>query len=159
MDLRSYSDDVLLSETDRVVQREREITTAVLHHIREVERRRLFSALKFSSLSQYMIERLHYSEDQAHRRISAMRLLQELPELEPKLQAGELSLTSLNMARTLFRKEKKQGKEYSKDQKLELLERLENKPAREAAKVIVSKFLRKRSRTIRSGRFLKAKLK
>ncbi|MBX9769041.1 MAG: hypothetical protein K2X47_17330 [Bdellovibrionales bacterium] len=136
MNLKSLADDVLLANIKKLVQQEREILTVVLHHLREVERRRLFSSLGFSSLYSYAVGALGYSEDQAYRRISAMRLLRDLPQIEEKLQDGTFSLTNLSLAQSLFRKEEK-GSAFSVEKKMEILEKLQNKTAREAEKIVL----------------------
>lgn len=59
-----------IDTTDQLVQQERELLIEILRHLREIERRRLFSALGFKSLFDYAVKRLKYSEDQAGRRIS-----------------------------------------------------------------------------------------
>ena len=43
MNLKNLSDDSLISNTKNLVHKEREIITEILHHLREIERRRLFS--------------------------------------------------------------------------------------------------------------------
>lgn len=138
MNLRQLSDQDLLSKTMSLAQRERELLTAVLHHLREIERRRLFSSLGYKSLFDYAVKELNYSQDQAYRRIQAMRTLCELPEIERKLQDGSVSLTSLSLAEKLFKAEKKVDKPLPKEKKIEILERLENKSTREAEKIVVS---------------------
>ena len=45
---------------DKLVQEERELLTSVLAHLREIERRRLFCDLGFSSLFSYAVEKLGY---------------------------------------------------------------------------------------------------
>jgi hypothetical protein len=133
MDLRHLSDDELIKNSDRSVHAEREATTVVLHHFREIERRRLFSTYKFGSLFEMAMKHFGYTEDQANSRISAMRLLQELPELEEKINSGALTLTHLNMVRTHFRNEMKYGgKNATKEEKLELITKMEKTSKREA---------------------------
>src|SRR6185369_13706857 len=105
--LTSLSDQTLLNETQKLVKQERELLSQILHHLREIERRRLFSFLKLSSLFEYATQELGYSEDQAYRRIQAMRLLKELPEIEEKINLGALNLTHLGMAQSLFKREQK----------------------------------------------------
>lgn len=100
--LKVLADDVLLDETQKLVKEEREILTQVLHHLREIERRRLYSQLRYGSLYEYATKELGYSEDQAYRRIQAMRMLKELPEIEEKVNDGSLSLTHLGMAQSFF---------------------------------------------------------
>jgi hypothetical protein len=136
MKLSSLSDDTLDLEIKRLVKSEREILSRILHHLREVERRRLFSVYGLSSLFAYATERLGYSEDQAARRISAMRLLKEIPEIEEKIETGALTLTHLAKAQTLFRQEKKVLRSRTVGEKLTLLTQLENSSKREAEKVL-----------------------
>jgi hypothetical protein len=106
MNLKHLTDHQLLEGTKDSVGRERNSLLVVLHHLREIERRRLFSSLKYSSLLAYCVEELNYSEPEAIRRISAMRLLRDLPHVESKVRAGSLTLTNLVLAQTLFSKEK-----------------------------------------------------
>ena len=120
--------------------REREILTSVLHHLREIERRRLYSAMKYQSLFDYAQRRLGYSEDQAYRRIEALRLLKELPEIEEKIADGSLNLTNIGLARSVFKSEAKADRPITKETKLEIIESLENKSKREAEKTLVSRF-------------------
>jgi hypothetical protein len=55
MNIKSLSDKDLLLKTKALVSREREILTNILHHLREVEKRRLFCDLGFKSLYEYAI--------------------------------------------------------------------------------------------------------
>ena len=75
MNLVNETDSNLVNRTVTLVREEREILTALLHHFREIERRRLFSALGFKSLFDMAVHKFGYSEDQAYRRIVAARLL------------------------------------------------------------------------------------
>ncbi|MEQ1875431.1 MAG: HNH endonuclease signature motif containing protein [Bdellovibrionia bacterium] len=136
MNLKNLSDDLLIQKISELVSREREILTDILHHLREIERRRLFSALGFSSLFDYCVKKLGYSEDQAYRRINAMRLLRDMPEVEAKISSGAISLSNLSLAQSLFKQERKTA-ELTKDRKLEILSQLENKSARDAKKFVL----------------------
>ena len=138
MNLKNISNETLLSETDRHVKNEREQLITILYHLKEIEARRLFSSIGFKSMFEYAVKKLGYSEDQAMRRISAMRLLKELPEIETKINSGALNLSTLGRAQIFFRKEKKAGSRVSSDQKRQLLEALEYKSAREADRIVLS---------------------
>ena len=153
-------DQELLKVTADLVQNERHVLTLVLHHLREVERRRLFSDLGYPSLFEYCVRELKYSEGQAGRRIQAMRLLKELPEIEPMIRSGSLSLTNISQAQSYFRDVQKQVDQnkdtekqkgpmqnseelIKKDQplsrasKLEILQSLENTSSREGQKKLI----------------------
>lgn len=134
--LQMMSDRELLTSTKSLAHFERKILTQVLHHLYEVNRRRLYSALKHKNLAEYTMKELGYSESEAYRRIDAMHAIQELPELEEKLAEGTISLTNLSMAQVFFRAEEKVENKFDKEEKLEFIGMLENKSSREAQKVI-----------------------
>ena len=131
--MKHLSDQALLIKMDNLVQQERELVTAVLQHLCEIQRRRLFCDLGFPSLFAYAVEKLGYSHDQAYRRISASRLLKQFPELEEKLESGAMTLTNVSLAASFFKRES-----MTVDKKRAFLETLENKSSREAEKIIVA---------------------
>jgi hypothetical protein len=133
MNLRKLNDKTLLQKTKELAHVERETMTEILHHLREIERRKLFSDLKYGSMMEYAMKELGYSEPSAGRRIAASRLLKDLPEIELKIQDGSLNLTILNQAAGFFKKE--DIKEPEK--KMEILGKLENMTKREAEKTLL----------------------
>ncbi|MES3037888.1 MAG: HNH endonuclease signature motif containing protein [Bdellovibrionota bacterium] len=139
MNLKTIGDNLLIEKTNNLVREEREILTSILHHFREIERRRLFSSLGYKSLFEMAVQKFGYSEDQAYRRISAMRLLKDLPEIESKINSGEISLMHMSIAQNLFRKEKKfLSQEVSKEDKLLFLEKIATQSTRETEKIALS---------------------
>jgi hypothetical protein len=136
--LSHLSDSELLVSTQNLVQEERRLTTEVLWHIREVEKRRLFASRGYSSLFEYVVHELGYSEAAASRRINSMRLLKEIPQIEESLKSGSLNLSTVSAVRSFVSKEQKnEGKIYSSEAKLELLQSLENKSRRECEKILM----------------------
>lgn len=138
MDLKKLSDQQLSVAMERAVQVERDALSSVLSHMQEVDRRRLYSCMGMASLFDYAVKKLGYSEREAYARIGAMRLLKEIPEMEEKINSGSLSLTNIGLARSLFYQEKKASREYSKKEKLEIVQKMENKTTREAERIIYS---------------------
>ena len=136
MNLKTLSDETLHQHNIQGAREEREALTRMLHQLRETERRRLFSKYKCGSLFDYAVQYLKYSNDQANRRIQAMRLLKDLPEVEEKISSGALNLTNLALAQKLFRKQKKSGQAMLAEQKVEVLTQLENQTTREAEKIV-----------------------
>ena len=134
--LKTLTDETLLKETEKLVRQERELLTEILHHLREIERRRLFC--EHSSLFSYAVGVLGYSEDQACRRIAAMRLVRELPEIEESIASGELTLSHIGVAQTLFSNEKKQGRPLTSEMKTEVLGAIAGKSVREAQKAVLA---------------------
>jgi len=138
MNPKDLKDQELLSKTKSLVQKERELLTEVLQHMREIDRRKLYSDLGYRSLFDYAVKELGYSEGQAARRIQALRLMNEIPQVKAKIESGALSLTNISHAQSLFRESKKAANPMNSEQKLEVLAKLENKSTREAEKVLYS---------------------
>ncbi len=139
MNLSQLADQSLHHQLKNFVQQERALLTQVLEHLQEVERRRLYSDFKRSSLFDYAVSELGYSEDQAHRRIQAMRLMKELPEIKERLNNGALSLTNAAKAQSLFRKMSQSStfKPLDKKNKLAVLKTIESKSTREAERELL----------------------
>jgi hypothetical protein len=140
MNLKFLNDSDLLTNTKNISQRERDCLVEILHHLREIERRRLFSDLGFKSLFEYAVRELKYSEGQASRRITAMRLIKEIPEVEEKVASGALSLSNAQKAQSLFKhldaKAENDEERLNADKKRDILGRLEGKSVRDAEKEI-----------------------
>lgn len=108
MTYQSMKDDELQEVLLKAVQRERQWTIQVLEMLKEVEERRLFAKRGYSSLYQFCIEYLGYSEGAAHRRISSMRLMKDVPEVRTKIESGTIKAKDqwlLSVYRSSNRKE------------------------------------------------------
>ncbi len=143
---QNLSDDDLLKRMRSLVQKERTLVTEILHHLKEVERRKLYSELGYKSLFNYAVKELGYSEGQAGRRIGAMKLLRELPqkeakELERKIEDGSLNLTNICQAQSFFNEIKKAStqKPLQMEDKLEILKELEHKSSRQGQAALMEK--------------------
>jgi 5-methylcytosine-specific restriction endonuclease McrA len=130
--LESLSSETLLSKTKNLVAQERNLTAQILHYLSEIQRRRLYSELGYSSLFIFCVKHLGFTESQTQRRIEAMRAIREIPQIEEKIKDGTLSLTALAQAQSYFRQN-----ETPQDKKIEVLEKLENKSTRECEKVLL----------------------
>ena len=103
MTLKHLTKDELHQNTVSLAKKERLSTVEVLWHLREIERRMLYAEMGYRDLREYCVQELKYSEGAAWRRISAMRVLKEMPEIEDKIEAGKLNLTQLSLVRAHFR--------------------------------------------------------
>jgi hypothetical protein len=135
MNLTTISDTELLNSLQNLVGQERAILTDILQHLLEVENRRLHLKEGYGSLYQYATEALHYSEAQAFRRISAMRLMREIPEIKTSIEEGTIQLTHLTQAQQYFKSKAKESESLTKDEKVEILDSLKHKTTREIEKV------------------------
>lgn len=109
-DIKKISDDELWVRTARLAGDERRITVDVLLHLREVERRGLHLKRGFPSMYEYAVRELRYAEGAAYRRVQAMRLLRDIPEMEEKLTAGTLSVTTASKIQNAYRNQPNEKK-------------------------------------------------
>lgn len=133
LNLKNKSDITLINDLKTMVSQERKILTEILHYLREVERRRLYLERGYSSLFAFVTEELGYSEAAAYRRIQAMRLIQDLPEVEEKIESGKLSLTVASQVQHFIHKKAK----VSIEEKRDLIQQLEGTSARVCEKKLI----------------------
>lgn len=69
---------------------------------------------------------LGLSEGSCQRRIATMRLARELPEVSAAIQEGSLNISTASQLQSFFQQEKKQGKQYSHEEKQDLLQSIKN---------------------------------
>ncbi len=134
MKLNHLSNQELHLQTKLAADKERHSTIEVLWHLRENEKRMLFAQLGFKDLKEYCIKELKLSEGSAWRRISAMRLLKEIPGVEAKIQNGNLNLTQISMMNTHFRQVKS-----NKGEKQEIIASLENQTTKITERILAEK--------------------
>lgn len=128
MTLQSFSNDLLLERFSKLVKTERKITHLVLECIAEIDRRELHLSMAFPSLFDYLTQAHGYSNGAAQRRISAARLLQEVPQVANKIEEGKLTLSQIACATQNIRlSEKKFAAKMTAEDKLELLEKIESR--------------------------------
>jgi len=139
MELKDYKDSMLLAQIKVFIQAERDQVIKILQHLREIDRRKLYCDLGYRSLFDYAVSELRYSEGQASRRIQAMRLIKEIPEIEAKIAAGDLSLSNVQQAQSLFRELQSNNPRLivAKTQKMQVLSKLENKSVREGHRELI----------------------
>src|SRR5688572_33358217 len=102
MNLKNLSDQELLTQIQQAVRQERECLTQVLHHLREVERRKLYADLGHSSLFMYAVKELRYGEGEAGRRIQALRMLRGMTEVAEEVAQGRLRLSNVSRSPSFF---------------------------------------------------------
>ncbi len=134
IDLKVLSNSELLNETVKAVAQERELTNLVLEHLREIQRRRLYATLGYSSMFDYCTKHLKYCPASAQLRIDAMRLSSEVPEIRDSLEKGSLNLSVIGTFQKFIRHEKAKKKIYSTEEKKNFLKQVESKSKLDAEK-------------------------
>ena len=95
-------DQQLLEQTKRLAANQRSLEVHILDHLDEIDRRGLVLRRGFSSLFDYAVRELRFTDAAAQRRIQAMRLCRRHGWVRASLQNGELSLTSAAQLETTF---------------------------------------------------------
>ncbi len=105
----SLSDRELLRQTGTLVQHERHLLGAVIDHLSEIEARRLYLQRGCSSLFDYAVRELGYSEAAAGRRIGAVRLCADQPDARERLRDGSLTLSAAAELQWAFDRQRRRG--------------------------------------------------
>lgn len=108
MKLTHITNKILLRDTKNLATAERESTLSILYHLKEIDKRKLYCDLKCTSLLDYCMRELCYSETSALRRIVAARSLATHPEIAPKIKSGKLTLTNISLVNQFIKDPKKQ---------------------------------------------------
>jgi 5-methylcytosine-specific restriction endonuclease McrA len=90
--ISSLTDQNLITELKNLVQQEREVLAEIIRYLQEVDARRLYLELGYSSLFSFATQALGYSEGSAYRRIKAARVSVETPEVLQRIATGSVSL-------------------------------------------------------------------
>jgi hypothetical protein len=113
----------------KMVKLERRITSKILDLLQAIENNRSYLEWGYSSLFEYLVKGLGYSESLAYQRKAAIKICEVLPEVKEKLDNGSLSLTTLAKANKVLNLK-------TIPEKRELLLELENKPSLEVDKIL-----------------------
>lgn len=92
---RRLKDEELISELKFMVEREKRNLAALLIHLAEYDRRRLFRDAGYPSLFAYCVKSLGYDENTAYRLITAGRVIKHYPAACALVASGDLTLTAI----------------------------------------------------------------
>ena len=114
MNMRPFShlgDQQLLARTQRLAGNRRCLEVHILDHLGEIDRRGLALRRGFSSLFDYAVRELRFSDAAAQRRIQALRLCRRHGWVRDKLQNGDLTLTAAAQLETAIAGAERHGKQ------------------------------------------------
>ena len=106
----ALSDDRLLERTKELSRIEHHLEVVVIDHLREIHKRRLYLRRGFSSLFDYAVRELGYSDAAAWRRIKAMRLCAEVEGVRERLQNGSMTLNAAAQLQHAFDRQERKKK-------------------------------------------------
>ncbi len=93
--ISGLSDNALLAQTKKLAHLEQQLQVTVIDHLREIHTRRLYLSRGFSSLFDYVVRELGYTDSAAARRINTMHLCAEFEEVREGLQDGSFTLSTV----------------------------------------------------------------
>lgn len=137
--VRKLDRETLLIQTKTLVEKERELTAKSLVLFREIESRMIHLEMGHSRLFDMLVKYFKLSEGCASRRVASVRLLAQVPEVEQKIQSGELTLSAVASAQRFFNAEAKNQKPLNLEKKKEILDGLIGKTTREVEKELLER--------------------
>jgi len=140
IEVSNLSDDALISAVRNLVKSERRIMHLVLLHIQEIDNRRLYLKLGYTSLYQYLTQELGYAENAAYDRMQGARLLKSNPNISKKIEEGALNLSQLVKVSACLKQERKDGKIVSPALTQKLFQQIENKTKFETEMILAQTF-------------------
>ena len=105
----ALSDRELLRQTSTLIRHERHLLGAVIDYLAEIDARRLFLQRGCSSLFDYAVRELGYSDAAAGRRIGAVRLCADQPDARERLRDGSLTLSAAAELQWAFDRQRRRG--------------------------------------------------
>lgn len=128
--ISQLKNEELKIQFERALKQETHAISQVILYLSEIDRRKLYLEEAYSSLFSYCVEKCHYSEGAAYRRIQAARLSQQFPEIITLLSEGEIHLTSLCLI----------APHLNAQNASELFSKVQYKSKKEIEKVVASMF-------------------
>ena len=90
-----FSDRALLHDLKSLLAQDRKLTAVLLTRIAEVDERQLFRKEGYSSMREYCLRELHFSEGAAYKRINAARAVRDFPAVLVAVVEGRLHLSGV----------------------------------------------------------------
>lgn len=141
MNLKSVSAHQLVSDLKSLVKKENEILHLIIEYVREVDVRRLYLERGFPSLFEFMTKEMGYTAGSAQRRIDAARLSRDIPDLGKKIEQGKVNLHQISeIQRAARQAAKTTDRKISKNEKADLIEKLENLNLKQSQILISQQF-------------------
>ena len=124
MKYKYMKDEELVKSLETLASLERTTLADLIECLKEIDMRRLYLSLGFSSLFSYLTEGLGYSPGSAQRRIDAARMAKVIPGLKDDLSEGSLNLMQVSLIAQGLRQKEKLGQPYDAAAKINLVEKV-----------------------------------
>jgi len=134
----------IFEDTIKFSKMEKYYTAKLLKNLMVIERDKLYSDLKFSSLHKFIVKKLNYSDAEATIRVNAVRLMLMSPKAEMKIAKGELTLTNASEANKALKSNSVKDRELIE----QLVDSASDNSTRGFKKIISEEFEKPRFETV-----------
>jgi hypothetical protein len=138
LNFKNLTDAELLSATKNASQKEKAATFALLLHLIEVDQRKAYSRGPHSSLFDYVVRALGYSESQASERINAVRLIRENKVAKEHIESGALSLSNAAQIQRFMNHERRLSRKLPERARTDVILECLKKSKREVERYLIS---------------------
>ena len=136
-DLHSMPNSILIESTELLVRKERQLIEVLIWHLQEIQDRKLYISMGYSSLYECLVKHFKYSESVAYQRLSALKIIKAVPLASQSLKEGKVSLTTLCQVQSVIQKQEKDlGAKLSIETKQSYLKSIENKTSQQVKHVL-----------------------
>ena len=137
--LKKLSDAALIEGFKNLILREKRLGDLILLNLQEMNSRRIYAQLGYGSLFEFLVKYFHLSESSAYQRISAMKLIQSIPEARTALISGETNLSTMAATQGFIRKlESEKKAALSFQEKKDIFDAVKGKTQKEAQAAFVT---------------------
>ncbi len=130
------SDYELLTKTAAAAKTEKEAMMTLLEYLCEVDERKVYATKSYSSLFEYLMKELLFSEAQASERVNAVRLMRSMPEVKDHLETGKLNLSTAAKIQRFVQAENKLATPLNPNKKTELVQECLGQSKRQVEKIL-----------------------
>ena len=101
----------IFNETKEIAQQEKLQTRKLLNKLQVIDRGKLYCDLQYSSLFQYIVKELKYSQAEAVVRVNAVRFMSRSRKAKKAVEQGDVSLSNAASANKILEGNKDKQKE------------------------------------------------
>ena len=130
--VKNYSQSVLLNKASELFIREKKIGDAIIVILSEIQYRRVYSELGYSSLFEMLTKHFKLSESSAYQKVSLIKLIADVPAAKNALIIGEASMSNLVLASSFIKEQNKNVKIMTVEEKANVIELVKRNSYKEA---------------------------
>jgi 5-methylcytosine-specific restriction endonuclease McrA len=129
--LQLLNDTDLVKQVQNLFQKEKRLGDAILLGLKEIKARRVFAAMGYPSLFEFLVKHFGLSESATYQRLQALKLIEAVPEVQHDLFDGTLSLSNAALVQSFIQNQEKETP-LNLEAKKELIESVKGKTHKEA---------------------------